>query len=128
MILKAFGLKNITLNYFFFFVNFLFLFLFFIGGPAGFDMKILWHVIFLLTLGGVYCQNNRNAKPSGRAPKKPSSPSAEISLEDDSTLSSGKETRSGNQQTAAANKPTDDMKLHLLRNTLATCNDGTAAG
>ncbi|KAK3556206.1 hypothetical protein QTP70_005993 [Hemibagrus guttatus] len=91
-------------------------------------MKILGHVIFLLMLGGVLSQNNRNAKPSVRAAKKPSSPSADVGPVDDSAASSGKDARSGNQQTASANKPADDMKLHLLKNTPATCNDGTAAG
>lgn len=90
------------------------------GGSAGFDMKILFHVIFLLMLEGIYCQNNRNAKASSKVPKKPSSPSAEVGPDDD--------TRAGSQQSASANKPADDMKLNLLRNTPATCNDGTAAG
>ncbi|XP_047669841.1 carboxylesterase notum2 [Tachysurus fulvidraco] len=91
-------------------------------------MKVLCHVTFLFMLGGIFCQNNRNAKPSGRAAKKPSSPSADVGPDDDSAPSPGKDTRAGNQQTASANKPADDMKLHLLRNTPATCNDGTAAG
>lgn len=91
-------------------------------------MKILCHVIFLLMLGGIFGQNNRNAKPGGRTAKKPSSPTAEVGPDDDSVPSSGKDTRAGNQQAVSANKVADDMKLHLLKNTPATCNDGTAAG
>uniref|UniRef100_A0A8C2BE72 Uncharacterized protein n=1 Tax=Cyprinus carpio TaxID=7962 RepID=A0A8C2BE72_CYPCA len=43
---------------------------------------------------------------------------------------SSKETNSGGrgtaQQSASVNKPVDKMKLHFLKNTLVTCNDGTA--
>ncbi|XP_022520388.1 carboxylesterase notum2 [Astyanax mexicanus] len=93
-------------------------------------MQILCHVIFLLMLGGISCQNNRNAKPSGKPAKKTSSTQAEVAQhtpDEDSNPGPGTAAR-GTQQGASTNKPADEMKLHLLRNTPAICNDGTAAG
>ncbi|KAL0190575.1 hypothetical protein M9458_013273, partial [Cirrhinus mrigala] len=73
--------------------------------------------------------------------QKPNSQAIEMTQhgpEDDPNLGlagagdSSKETYSGGrgtgQQSASVNKPTDEMKLHFLKNTLVTCNDGTAAG
>ncbi|KAL6455969.1 hypothetical protein MHYP_G00358200 [Metynnis hypsauchen] len=112
------------------------------GGPAGFDMRILCHVIFLVMLGGIFCQNNRSAKPSGKPAKKASStqtaevaqhaPDEDLHPVPGAAASSSKDTipaaRGGIQQGASATKPAEDMKLHFLRNTPAMCNDGTAAG
>ncbi|KAI4880266.1 hypothetical protein NFI96_008824 [Prochilodus magdalenae] len=112
------------------------------GGPAGTDMRILCHVIFLVMLGGISCQNNRNAKPSGKPAKKASStqaaevaqhaPDEDLQPGPGAAASSSKDTspaaRGGTQQGASTTKPVEDMKLHFLKNTLATCNDGTAAG
>lgn len=105
-------------------------------------MNILCHVMFLLLLGVISCQNNnRNAKSGGKPAKKPNSQAIEMTQhgpEDDPNLGlagagdSSKETYSGGrgtgQQSASVNKPIDEMKLHFLKNTLVTCNDGTAAG
>ncbi|XP_030638538.1 carboxylesterase notum2 [Chanos chanos] len=103
-------------------------------------MKILRHLMFLLLLGGISCQSNRNAKQSGKPTKKVGSHSNEGSPqapEDDSSAGPGtaadhsKESsgsRGASHNTASVNKPSDDMKLHFLKNTLVTCNDGTAAG
>lgn len=110
-------------------------------GPVGFDMNILCHVMYLLLLGVISCQNNRNAKPSGKGTKKPNSQAIETSQhgpEDDpnpgpaGAAESSKDTNAGGrgvaQQSSSPNKPTDEMKLYFLKNTLVTCNDGTAAG
>uniref|UniRef100_A0A8D0DBT1 Notum pectinacetylesterase 2 n=1 Tax=Sander lucioperca TaxID=283035 RepID=A0A8D0DBT1_SANLU len=79
-------------------------------------MKILGKVAFLLLLGGIWCQNNRNAKAGGKSTKK----------------SGGNQGAEAAQQgaagTRAAGQQTDDMRLHFLKNTQVTCNDGTAAG
>lgn len=105
-------------------------------------MNILCHVMFLLLLGVISCQNNnRNAKSGGKPAKKPNSQAKETTQhgpEDDPNPvlagagDSSKETNPGGrgtaQQSASVNKPVDEMKLHFLKNTLVTCNDGTGAG
>ncbi|XP_052366708.1 carboxylesterase notum2-like [Oncorhynchus keta] len=105
-------------------------------------MKILGHVVFLLLIGGICCQNNRNAKPSGKSSKKnqgnqnQGAEAAQSAPEDEphsGPVESGREGNSGGraaaQQSASQNnKASDDMKLHVLKNTQVTCNDGTAAG
>ncbi|XP_077055558.1 carboxylesterase notum2 [Siphateles boraxobius] len=105
-------------------------------------MNILCHVMFLLLLGVISCQNNnRNVKPGGKPAKKPNSQAVEATQhgpEDDpnpglaGAADSSKETNPGGrgttQQSASVNKPVDEMKLYFLKNTLVTCNDGTAAG
>uniref|UniRef100_A0A671TCB2 Carboxylesterase notum2 n=1 Tax=Sinocyclocheilus anshuiensis TaxID=1608454 RepID=A0A671TCB2_9TELE len=105
-------------------------------------MNILCHVMFLLLLGVISCQNNnRNAKSGGKPAKKPNSQAIETTQhgpEDDPNPAlagagdSSKETNSGGrgnaQQSTSVNKPVDEMKLHFLKNTLVMCNDGTAAG
>ncbi len=105
-------------------------------------MNILCHVMFLLLLGVISCQNNnRNAKSGGKPAKKPNSQAKETTQhgpEDDPNPAlagagdSSKETNPGGrgtaQQSASVNKPVDEMKLHFLKNALVTCNDGTAAG
>uniref|UniRef100_A0A3B4VDG1 Notum pectinacetylesterase 2 n=1 Tax=Seriola dumerili TaxID=41447 RepID=A0A3B4VDG1_SERDU len=78
-------------------------------------MKILGQLAFLLLLGGIWCQNNRNAKASGKSTKK-------------SGGNQGGEVGHGNTGARAAGQQTDDMRLHFLKNTQVTCNDGTAAG
>ncbi|XP_041839369.1 carboxylesterase notum2 isoform X3 [Melanotaenia boesemani] len=105
-------------------------------------MKILGHVIFLLLLGGIWGQNNRNAKASGKSTKRAGgnqggdvaqSPSV-VSVtpgSPESSRSTGGATESGQEGAAgarAAGQQTDDMRLHFLKNTHVTCNDGTAAG
>ncbi|XP_062304593.1 carboxylesterase notum2 [Osmerus eperlanus] len=104
-------------------------------------MKLLGHLTLLLLLGGICCQNNRNAKPSGKSSKKSGnqgSESAHHAPEEEShsgpggSTESGKEgssaARTANQQSGSGNKATDDMKLHFLKNAQVTCNDGSAAG
>lgn len=104
-------------------------------------MNILCHVMYLLLLGVVSCQNNRNAKPSGKGAKKPNIQAVETSHhgpEDDpnpgpaGAAEPSKDTNAGGrgatQQSASTSKLIDEMKLYFLKNTLVTCNDGTAAG
>lgn len=105
-------------------------------------MNIQCHVVFLLLLGVISCQNNnRNAKAGGKPAKKPNSQAIDATQhgpEDDpnpglaGAADSSKETNPGgrgtSQQSASVNKPVDEMKLYFLKNTLVTCNDGTAAG
>lgn len=136
------------------------------------DMKILGQVAFLLLLGGIWCQNNRNAKASGKSTKKSGgnqggdvgqSPPA-VDLTPGSTGSTGSSESTGSTGSTggtgstgstrgtestgstrgtggtaeagreaaagarAAGQQTDDMRLHFLKNTQVTCNDGTAAG
>lgn len=105
-------------------------------------MKILGQVAFLLFLGGIWCQNNRNAKASGKSTKKSGgnqggdvgqSPPV-VDLTPGSTGSSrgtGGTAEAGRDSAAGAREAgqqTDDMRLHFLKNTQVTCNDGTAAG
>lgn len=111
-------------------------------------MKILGHVAFLLLLGGIWCQNNRNGKASGKSTKKSGgsqggdtgqTPSG-VDLTQTSTGSTGSNRGTGGTSATAeagrlgaggaraAGQQTDDMRLHLLKNTHVTCNDGTAAG
>ncbi|KTF73193.1 hypothetical protein cypCar_00044585 [Cyprinus carpio] len=98
--------------------------------------------MFLLLLGVISCQNNnRNAKSDGKPAKKPNSQVIEMIQDGPEDVpnpalagagDSSKETNSGGrgtaQQSASVNKPVDKMMLHFLKNTLVTCNDGTAAG
>ncbi|XP_030267833.1 carboxylesterase notum2 [Sparus aurata] len=141
-------------------------------------MKILGQVAFLLLLGGIWCQNNRNAKASkpskksggnqggdsGQSPPtadltpgntrstRGGGGSAETGREGASGASgasgaagasraAGASGASGASRAAgaagasgaagaarAAGQQTDEMRLHFLRNTQVTCNDGTAAG
>ncbi|XP_072319805.1 carboxylesterase notum2 [Eucyclogobius newberryi] len=116
-------------------------------------MKILGLAAFLLLLGAIVCQNNRqnNAKTGGKSTKKTggtqgadvSQSSTEVDLSPRSTGStvatgSSRERGSGNRGAAAAPAGTgstrtpgqqaEEMRLHFLKNTQVTCNDGTAAG
>ncbi|XP_012686639.2 carboxylesterase notum2 [Clupea harengus] len=102
-------------------------------------MKILYNVILLLLLGGSSCQNKSNTKPSGKSSKKAGSQGGDAAAahEDDSPAGpapgdGGRDSSSGgrgtSQQTTTNTKAGDDMKLHFLKNTQVTCNDGTAAG
>ncbi|KAM4603496.1 carboxylesterase notum2 [Polymixia lowei] len=97
-------------------------------------MKILGQVAFLLLLGGICCQNNRSAKPSGKASKKSGNQggdAAQSPPEDDSHPRPGgpaESVREGSSAARAAGPQADDMRLLFLRNTQVTCNDGTAAG
>ncbi|XP_076001873.1 carboxylesterase notum2 [Genypterus blacodes] len=97
-------------------------------------MKILSHIAFLLLLGGICCQNNRNAKSGGRSTKKPvnqggdvapSPPPGGVPPGVGSTAESGREGTAGAR---AAAQQSDEMRLQFLKNTQVTCNDGTAAG
>ncbi|XP_041959781.1 carboxylesterase notum2 isoform X1 [Alosa sapidissima] len=101
------------------------------GGPAEFAMKILYHVIFLLLLGGISCQNKNNAKPSGKSSKRAGSQAGD-GAHDDDAADGGREPGAGGRgsshQTTSSSKAADEMKLHFLKNTQVTCNDGTAAG
>ncbi|XP_053713050.1 carboxylesterase notum2-like [Synchiropus splendidus] len=104
-------------------------------------MKLLGQMVFLLLLGGVFCQNQRNGKSSGKSSKK--SPgnqggaAAQAPTEVGSQRNTGNvpKTRGGSlvdtgrgDAAGTSRRQTDDMKLHFLRNTKVTCNDGTAAG
>uniref|UniRef100_A0A7N8XYV4 Notum pectinacetylesterase 2 n=1 Tax=Mastacembelus armatus TaxID=205130 RepID=A0A7N8XYV4_9TELE len=111
-------------------------------------MKILGQVAFILLLGGLCCQNNRNAKASGKSTKKSGgnqggdagqSPPV-VNLTPGNTGATGNTRgtggtggtveagREGSAGARAAGQQADDMRLHFLKNTQVTCNDGTAAG
>lgn len=106
------------------------------------DMRILGRVALLLLLGGIWCQNNRNAKTSGKSNKKSggnqavdfgqSPPVVDLTAENTgSTRGTGSSAETGRESKAgarAAGQQTDDMRLQFLKNTQVTCNDGTAAG
>ncbi|XP_069561167.1 carboxylesterase notum2 [Brachyistius frenatus] len=108
-------------------------------------MKLLGQVAFLLLLGGIWCQNNRNAKAGGKSPKKSggiqggdvgqSPPAADVTPGSTrgtgGTGGAGGAAESGTEGAAAARaaaQQTEEMRLHFLKNTKVTCNDGTAAG
>ncbi|XP_040892469.1 carboxylesterase notum2 [Toxotes jaculatrix] len=135
-------------------------------------MRILGQIAFLLLLGGIWCQNNRNAKATGKSTKKSggnqggdvvqSPPTADLTPGGTggtgstrgtggtggtgstrgtgstggtggtgSTRGTGGTAEAGREGAAgarAAGQQTDDMRLHFLKNTQVTCNDGTAAG
>ncbi|KAM7418648.1 hypothetical protein PAMA_015989 [Pampus argenteus] len=108
-------------------------------------MKVLGQVAFLLLLGGIWCQNNRNPKASSKSTKKSGGNQGgdvgqsppEVDLTPGSTGGAGSNrgtggtAESGREGTAgarAAGQQTDDMRLLFLKNTQVTCNDGTAAG
>lgn len=102
------------------------------------DMRTLGHVALLLLLGGIWCQNNRSAKTSGKSTKKSGGNKGVdvgqppvVDLTAGSTRGTGGSTEAGRDSAAgtrAAKKQTDDMRLRFLKNTQVTCNDGTAAG
>lgn len=106
------------------------------------DMKILGQVAFLLLLGGICCQNNRNAKASGKSTRKSggtqavdagqSPPVADVTPgSTGGTRGAGgtaEAAREGAAGARAAGQQADKMRLHFLKNTQVTCNDGTAAG
>uniref|UniRef100_A0A4W4H955 Uncharacterized protein n=1 Tax=Electrophorus electricus TaxID=8005 RepID=A0A4W4H955_ELEEL len=70
------------------------------------------------------CQNNRSTKPGSKPAKKPGSPGAEVAQHGaDDVPPPGPVLRGAPPHAAAS-----DMKLQYLKNTAATCNDGTAAG
>ncbi|XP_047434615.1 carboxylesterase notum2 [Mugil cephalus] len=107
-------------------------------------MKILGQVLFLVLLGGIWCQNNRNAKATGKSTKRsggnqnqggdvaqspPAAPASPGSTgSGGSSRGSGGTAESGAAAARAAGQQTDEMRLHFLKNTHVTCNDGTAAG
>ncbi|KAJ8246024.1 hypothetical protein GJAV_G00262840 [Gymnothorax javanicus] len=100
-------------------------------------MKVLYHVVFLLLLGELSCQNTRNAKPNGKLTKKTAGQSVDPAPEADpkaatvravQSKESGTGGRTSTPQAPASPKPSEDMKLHFLKNTQVTCNDGTTAG
>uniref|UniRef100_A0A8C6WVJ9 Uncharacterized protein n=1 Tax=Neogobius melanostomus TaxID=47308 RepID=A0A8C6WVJ9_9GOBI len=107
-------------------------------------MKILGCVAFLLLLGGIVCQNNRqnNAKASGKSTKQThgaeiGQSSTEVDLAPRSTAPAGssRDRGTGNRGATGATagagstrQQTEEMRLHFLKNTQVTCNDGTAAG
>ncbi|XP_031608684.1 carboxylesterase notum2 [Oreochromis aureus] len=109
-------------------------------------MKILGPFVFLLLLGGLWCQNNRNAKATGKSTKKSSGSqqgdagqsASAADVTSGSTGRTGSTSRNtggsaesrqeGGAGTRGAGHQTDDMRLHYLTNTQVTCNDGTAAG
>lgn len=100
-------------------------------------MRILSHIAFLVLLGGIWCQNNRNAK-TPKSPKKPGgSQGADVGqsppvVSQTTGSSRSRGSAEAGQEGAAAGgraaQQTDEMRLHFLRNTRVTCNDRTAAG
>lgn len=109
------------------------------------DMKVLGQLAFLLLLGGIWCQNNRNAKASSKSTKRSGGNQGgevgqsppEVDLTPGNTGGTGNNRGTGGtaasrrESTAgarAAGQQTDDMRLLFLKNTQVTCNDGTAAG
>ncbi|XP_048871226.1 carboxylesterase notum2 [Brienomyrus brachyistius] len=88
-------------------------------------MKVLYHVALLLLFGGLNCQSNRNTKAGSKSPRKTGGQQGgEVASEDEAhPVTAGPGGRG-----ASGNKVSDDMKLHFLKNTQVTCNDGTAAG
>ncbi|XP_061588773.1 carboxylesterase notum2 [Cololabis saira] len=102
-------------------------------------MKILGHITFLLLLGGIWGQNNRNAKAGSKSGKKAggtqrgdvgqSPPVADVPTGNSrSTAGTDESEQEGVAGARAAGQQTNDMRLHFLKNTHVTCNDGTAAG
>jgi len=105
-------------------------------------MKILGHVTFLLLFLEIWGQSNRNSKPTGKSTKRTggihgfvvgqSPPVVNVTPgSQGSGRSTGGPAGSGQEAAAgarAAGQQTDDMRLHFLKNTHVTCNDGTAAG
>lgn len=102
------------------------------------DMRILSHIAFLVLLGGIWCQNNRNAKTPKSPKKLGGSQGADVGQSPPvvnqttgSSRSTGGSAEAGQEGAAAggrAAQQTDDMRLHFLKNTRVTCNDRTAAG
>lgn len=99
-------------------------------------MRLLSHVAFLLLLGGIWCQNNRNAKtpkaskrPSGNQRVESQTPPV-VPQTTGSSRGSGGSAEAGQEAAVGgrAAQQSDDMRLHFLKNTRVTCNDGTAAG
>lgn len=98
---------------------------------------LLIEVLVLLTVNQALAQSKRGNKASAKTslPGKevlppgteqrsisiPGMPSVNVSLLEKTFIP----TRSA---TLAEQKASDDMRLYLLKNTLVTCNDGTAAG
>ncbi|KAM3849438.1 carboxylesterase notum2-like [Diretmus argenteus] len=97
-------------------------------------MKILGQVVFLLLLGGICCQNNRNAKSSGKSSKKSGNQGGDVAQSPPEDVShprlggTAESAREGTPAGRAAGQQTDDMRLQFLKNTQVTCNDGTPAG
>ena len=98
-------------------------------------MKILGQVAFLLLLGGICCQNNRNAKSSSKPSRRVANQAADAVIQPSSEDNSNPRPegapeagREGNAGARPAAQQSPDMRLHFLKNTLVTCNDGTAAG
>lgn len=99
------------------------------------EMRILGHVVFFLLLGSVCCKNNRNVKPGGKPPKKSGGNQGAGVSQPPLVAAAGSAGRglaeAGRDGAAAARKAgqqTEDMRLHFLKNSQVTCNDGTAAG
>ncbi|XP_041642123.1 carboxylesterase notum2 [Cheilinus undulatus] len=105
-------------------------------------MKLLGQAIFLFLIGGMWCQNNRNAKAGGKSARKSggnqgsdavqSPPAADLTPgSTENTRGTGGSAEVGREGAAgarAAGQQMDDMRLHFLKNTQVTCNDGTTAG
>lgn len=103
---------------------------------AASDMWILGHVAFLLLLGSICCQNIRKTggksttKSGGRQGGDVGQSPAVVSVSARSTgRGSGGLAEAGREAGArATGQQKVDMRLHFLKNTHVTCNDGTAAG
>ncbi|XP_068607526.1 carboxylesterase notum2 [Brachionichthys hirsutus] len=105
-------------------------------------MRIAGQLAFLLLLGGIWCQNNRNAKATGK-PNRKSSGSQGVDVRQPPLVVSAtpgnagsargtgclsEMAREGTAGARAAAPQADGMRLQFLRNSHVTCNDGTAAG
>ncbi|KAG2455282.1 NOTU2 Carboxylesterase, partial [Polypterus senegalus] len=102
------------------------------------NMNCIGHLVILLLLGEVASQSKRT-KPGSKVPSQ-GRKTINPGTSDDETLApesiSGDdkkelvESQAKDPQNAAHQIPKsgDDMKLHFLKNTQVTCNDGTVAG
>ncbi|XP_061843810.1 carboxylesterase notum2 isoform X2 [Nerophis lumbriciformis] len=89
-------------------------------------MRILGQIVFWLFLGEIYCgitkvkstKKATHAKQAGDAVQP--SPAAH--------LSAGSISNRAAAGARAAKQPTEEMRLHFLKNAHVTCNDGTIAG
>ncbi|CAL9700727.1 unnamed protein product [Knipowitschia caucasica] len=108
-------------------------------------MKILGLVAFLFLLGPIVCQNNRqnNVKTGGKSTKKSDGTQAadvnQSSAEGGAAVTGSSRNRGGGNRGASVapagagstrtpGQQPEEMRLHFLKNTQVTCNDGTAAG
>ncbi|KAJ1097099.1 hypothetical protein NDU88_002226 [Pleurodeles waltl] len=97
-------------------------------------MKILWPFLFVMALEGAMSQNKRNVKQTTRPPDRKDTEHASNAKEVVPAAPPQVDSAMAPQQASPVlsqqpiQRPADNMKLLFLKNTLVTCNDGTAAG